>query len=311
MNTKCDEFDNWPVKPMEPVSCDKPFDSADTLFQIKWDGVRVLAYVYPDNSIRLFNRRLNERTAQYPELVAALNGLCGCTVLDGEIIVPGKDGKPDFPRVLKRDLCRSPQKIAAAARSIGINYMVFDVLWFAGKPVYPLPLTERLEMLNSISFSNNIIHIVESIPESGRALFDAVKSEGLEGIVAKNAQSSYRIGKKTDAWQKIKCLRELTAVIGGYLSDNGRPRSLLLGLPSENGLMFIGAAACGITQSQWKMLIQLFADTIGPCPFEDLPDMKDARFVAPLLGVNVRFLEFSPGGVMRSPSITGFTEGFI
>ncbi len=296
---------------MEPLSCDKPFDSADTLFQIKWDGVRVLSYVYPDKSIRLFNRRLNERTVQYPELISALSGLCGCTVLDGEIIAPGKNGKPDFPRVLKRDLCRSAQRIRAAVGSIGINYMVFDLLWLEGKPVYPLPLAERLKLLYGLHLNQGIIQLVESVPESGKALFDVAKNEGLEGIVAKKTQSSYRIGKKTDAWQKIKCLREITAVIGGYLSENGRPRSLLLGLPSDSGFLYIGAAASGITQAQWKMLKQLFSGTSGPCPFTDLPDIKGAHWVKPLFGVNVRFLEYSSGGLMRAPSITGFSEGFL
>lgn len=308
MDTKCDWAENWPVKPMEPVSCDKPFDSFDTLFQIKWDGVRVLAYIYPDKSVRLYNRRLNERTAQYPELVSALSGLDGCTVLDGEIIAPGKDGKPDFPRVLKRDLCRSPRKISAAAAVISVNYMVFDLLWHNGKPVFSLPLAERLTLLNNIPFNKGIIQLVESVPESGKALFNIAKSEGLEGIVSKKIRSGYHIGKKSDAWLKIKCHRELTAVIGGYLTDNGLPRSLLLGLPFENELLFIGAAASGITQAQWRMLKQLFADTGGPCPFKALPDIKGAHWVKPLLGVNVRFLEYSSGGVMRSPSITGFTE---
>ncbi len=84
---------DWPVKPMEPVTRKEVFDSADTVFQVKWDGVRVLSYVFADKSIRLYNRRLNERTLQYPEVSQALSELEPLTVLDGEIVALGEKRK--------------------------------------------------------------------------------------------------------------------------------------------------------------------------------------------------------------------------
>lgn len=309
MKTSRDASQNhWPVRPMEPVTGDAAFDSADTLFQVKWDGVRILAYIYPDTSIRLFNRRLAERTAQYPDITRALEGLCGGTVLDGEAIAPGADGKPDFPRVLQRDLALSPGRIGLAAARIPVSYMVFDVLWLCGEAVWPRPLAERQKLLSRLPFRPGRVHRVESVPGAGKALFDAVLAEGLEGVVAKKSGSPYRIGQKTEEWRKIKCLRHANALIGGYLAEGARVRSLLVGVPREEGLWYIGAAASGVTQSQWRALGALFAKSAGVCPFLNPPKTDGARWVEPLMGVRVRFLEYTAGGLMRNPAVIGFSE---
>lgn len=295
----------WPIKPMETTIAEEAFDNEDTLFQFKWDGVRILTYKYEDGHIRLFNRRLNERTAQYPEIIEALDSLASGTVLDGEVVALGADGKPDFPRVLRRDLVRSPSKIKIAAAHVSVAYMVFDVLWLGGEAVHMRPLTQRLELLTSLPLPSGPVHLVESVPAAGKALFEAVKAEGLEGIVAKKASSAYRIGKKTDDWQKIKCLRSLDTVAGGYIAEDGRFKSLLLGVPLEGGLSFVGAAGSGLTQKQRQMLAELFSKSDGACPFVNPPIIKGAHWVQPRVAVNVRFLEYTQDGVMRAPAITG------
>ncbi|MEI6100297.1 MAG: DNA ligase, partial [Eubacteriales bacterium] len=186
------EFE-WPVIPMEPVARADAFDSEDTLFQVKWDGVRVLAYAFP-GGVRLFNRRLHERTQQYPELVDALEGLPPGTVLDGEIVALAKNGKPNFPRVLRRDLVHSLIKIKQAALAVPVHYMVFDVLWYAGRETMSLPLWERLEIMDGLKLFPGNIMKVDCEPKYGTALFEAVRNEGLEGIVAKKTDSIYIIG---------------------------------------------------------------------------------------------------------------------
>lgn len=300
---------DWPIVPMEPVSrLDVP-DNPDMLYQVKWDGVRSLAYIYPDRHVRLFNRRLNERTAQYPELVEAASHLpCG-TVLDGEIVALGADGKPDFPRVLRRDLVRSALKIKQAMPAVPVCYMVFDVLWINGREVIAAPLSERLKMLQELNFKAGLMYRVESVYETGRALFKAVSTEGLEGIVAKKKNSPYLIGQKTDLWQKIKCFRNLTAVVGGYLQDDpARIRSLLVGIPEKDKLRYIGTAASGLTQKQLRQLKEIFSMIPGPCPFIN-PPAAGGNWVQPVIRVQVRFLEYTSGGVMRAPSVLGFPEG--
>lgn len=307
-NTSFMDINNvqWPLHPMEPTVAKEAFDSEDTLFQLKWDGVRVLTYKYADGHTRLFNRRLNERTAQYPEIIAALGSLASGTVLDGEVVALGADGRPDFPRVLRRDLVRSPSKIKIAAAHVPVAYMVFDVLWLCGEAVHTRPLTQRLELLASLPLPSPV-HLVESVPAAGKALFEAVKAEGLEGIVAKKAGSAYRIGKKTDDWQKTKCLRSLDTVAGGFIAEDGRFKSLLLGVPGEDGLRFVGAAGSGLSQKQRQALSELFAKSGGACPFANPPNIKGAHWVKPRVKVRVRFLEYTPDGVMRAPAITGIS----
>jgi len=299
---------DWPVKPMEPVTRKEVFDSADTVFQVKWDGVRVLSYVFADKSIRLYNRRLNERTLQYPEVSQALSKLEPLTVLDGEIVALGANGKPDFPLVLQRDLMRMPSKIRYTASRIPVYYMVFDILWLDGKAVFKLPMSERLLILEKMDFGQSVMQHVDSTKGAGKALFEAVRAEGLEGIVAKKMDSPYHIGKKTDTWQKIKCLRQLEAAVGGYIAEGKRFKSLLLGIPHASGLLYIGAAASGVTQKQWNALGSVFADSCWPCPFVNPPDTAGARWVLPKVHVSVRFLEYTKSGLMRAPAIAGFLE---
>lgn len=295
---------------MEPVSAAEAFDSADTLFQVKWDGVRVLAYIYPNGRARLFNRRLNERTQQYPEICETLSKIPGGTVLDGEIIAFGLDSKPDFPRVLQRDFVRSPVKVKMLTASIQVHYMVFDALWYQEKPVYREPLVKRLEIIEGLEIYSPFVHKVESIPEKGRALFEAVKTEGLEGIVAKKAGSPYHIAKKTNDWIKIKCFRNITGIVGGYLQEEpSRIKSLLIGLQEPEGLRYIGTAASGVTQKEWRHLKSYFEKIPGDCPFINKPEGKNIYFVEPVLIIEVRFLEYTAEGVMRTPSVISFPIG--
>lgn len=301
---------DWPIKPMEPVPVDEAFDSADTFFQVKWDGVRVLTYVYPDGQVKLFNRRLNERTQQYPEIVEIMSKLPNGTVLDGEIIAFGCNGKPDFPRVLQRDFVRSSIKIKTLAENIQVHYMVFDVLWYDGEAVYNLPLIQRLQILEKINFISPLAHKSESITEKGKAFYEAVKSEGLEGIVAKKADSPYRIAKTTDLWKKIKCFQNITGLIGGYLQEGPvRIKSLLIGLEEPEGLRYIGTAASGVTQKEWQLLKNCFEKIPCNCPFTSKPAGANLHFVQPVLSVEVRFLEYTAEGLMRAPSVIAFPKG--
>lgn len=299
----------WPVLPMEPTAVQDAFDSPDFLFQVKWDGVRCLAYRYPDGALRLFNRRLNERTRQYPDLMAALAFLPPGTVIDGEIIATGADGKPSFPLVLRRDLVKSAAKAGTLAHTLPASYMAFDLLWLEGVSLLDAPLAKRQERLRTLPLPKGV-QAVDSVEGSGRALFAAVGAEGLEGIVAKRRDSPYLVGKKTMLWQKIKHWREITVWAGGYLSDEaGRIRSLLVGTMEEGGLRYVGSVASGVTQRQWRLLQEHCDRLAGPCPFVNPPLSPGARWVKPLLSLRVRFLEYSPNGSLRNPSVVAFTGG--
>lgn len=297
---------DWPVIPMEMATLPASYDSADTLFQVKWDGVRCLAYAEP-GEVRLFNRKRNPRTLQYPELVAALSTLPEGTVLDGEVIALGPDGKPGFPLVLRRDLARSAQKLRAAISAIPVSYMVFDVLWHAGKPLLERPLRERLDVLAQLPLAPPISR-VDTVPEQGKALFAAVEAEGLEGIVAKRADSLYLPGQRTPLWQKIKCRREIKAVVGGYVPKPDGVRCVLIGIWEEGELLYVGKAGTGLTMAQWSELAKRLRAIPGPCPFAHRPPEPGAVFVRPVIPATVRFLEYTQDGVMRAPVLARLEE---
>jgi bifunctional non-homologous end joining protein LigD len=298
-----------PIQPMEPVVREAPFDSPKHLFQVKWDGVRVLAYA-GDGGIRLINRRLNERTEQYPELVSALSGLPDGTVIDGEVIALGKDGKPSFPQVMKRDLIRSKSKIQTAIAHLPVYYMAFDILRHAGKDITSEPLLQRQKILEQALEPGVTIQLVDSVPGEGIALFQAVEREGMEGIVAKEAESRYLPGRKSELWQKIKCWREETVWVCGWETDGPRIRSLLAGIFDDDGeLRFAGNVSSGITQKQWSALSEYLEGTNPPereCAFPLTGRMPGVRWAKPEIKLRVRYLEWTEDLKLRNPSILAF-----
>ncbi len=181
----------------------EPFDSEEHLFEIKWDGTHILAFV-EGNGYRLVNRHRAERTVQYPEL-ACLAELPPGLILDGEVVV-FHEGRPDFGRLLSRDQAGSPLRIRLSARSMPATYVVFDLLYEGYESLLDRPLVERRERLRQLLEDLGRPQVVfsEGILGAGQALFEEVCRQGLEGVVAKRLASRYRPGKRTTAWQKIK-----------------------------------------------------------------------------------------------------------
>ncbi len=299
------EFD---LTPMEPVSWSEPFDAPDWLFQVKWDGVRMLSR-RDQTGVRLINRRGHERTEQYPELTSLLAALPVGTVVDGEVVVL-RSGKPSFHGVLQRDLSRRLAVIRAKQRQLPATYCVFDLLYHRGKDVRRLPLSERQQMLAALMpHRQSELQVVESF-RCGRELFDATRMQGLEGVVAKRAASLYRPGKSSDDWRKIKHFREADCVVGGYTKKQGQLSALLLGLWGEDGqLTYIGAAGSGLSQADWRAIAPLLsaAETASP-PFVQPPQTrsKELLWLRPVLSARVRFMEWTSSLRLRAPVVVGF-----
>ena len=192
-----------PIEPMLLMSASKPFDSPDYAFELKFDGVRMLAY-RADGGAHLINRRLHERTRVYTEVAEELARLPDGVVLDGEIVAPGPDGRPDFYRILKRDRVTGPPD--RLLREIPARFIAFDILYLNGEDVTARPFRERRGRLEALLQKSNLKNAVlcDSFLECGEALFRAAASENLEGIVAKRLDGVYTPGARTDAWIKIK-----------------------------------------------------------------------------------------------------------
>ena len=304
-------MDMKPVIPFEPVRGDGKLPSGpDWVAQIKWDGVRMLAY-FDGTRTRLWNRRTNERTLQYPEFADA-RSYCSASsvILDGEMIAL-ESGKPSFHEVMKRDRLRDAAKISQAVGRIPVSYMIFDVLYCNGRWVTSRPLAERQNILQDIVIPGEQVQLVQNVadPES---LFQVTRSYGLEGIVCKNLTKTYVVDGKDDRWQKFKHMRDLYAVAGGVTFRSKTVNALLLGLYDDAGtLYYIGHAGTGkVTQAEWAALTErAHALRIPDRPFRNEPERsKDAVWLKPEIVVKVQFLEWTPDGMMRHPSIQAFAD---
>ena len=291
-------------KAMEPIKRDEVWDSDDFLYQVKWDGVRILAGI-AEGKVALINKRGHERTKQFPEL-QSLPGIirADSVVLDGEIVVL-REGKPSFPAVMQRDRTSNPSTIGLLSKTLPVAYMVFDLLYLNGQDLRGAPLLERSSLLAEQFTDQAYLYQVQSFAE-GSSLFEAVKHADLEGIVVKRKNSLYRSGKQHQDWYKIKCLRSQKCLVGGYTLRGQQVNSLLLGVYREGQLRFAGKAANGLNTQHWQMLTaELPGLEISSSPFAD-PTPKEAHFIQPQLAVLVAFLEWTDALQLRFPVIKSF-----
>lgn len=190
------------IKPML-AKRGEPFDDDNYLFEIKWDGIRMLAFINADG-YRLMNRHGVDTTARFPEF-AFLAGLPPGTIIDGEMVAL-RDGKPDFALVLSRDKTSSPLRIRTLSQTVPATFIAFDLLYFNHLSLLDQPLLERRRHLQDLVWqrSNSQLVFSQGILGQGRALFAQTCRQNLEGIVAKRTCSRYRPGKRSGDWLKIK-----------------------------------------------------------------------------------------------------------
>ena len=233
------------IRPMLATLEDAPLQHQGLVYEPKYDGIRALVDITPGSRapVRLWSRLGNEKTAQFPDLVAALTRfskkLKGPVVLDGEIVALDQAGDPaGFQRLQNRIHLTESNSRSAAGR---VAFIAFDILRDRDEDLRPLPLTERRARLERV-FRNPgspILRISEVVPGDGRALYDRALDRGWEGLIAKSVDSIYHTGKRTRDWRKLKIVHEQEFVVGGWTDSRttGRPfGALLLGYYEDGGL---------------------------------------------------------------------------
>jgi len=295
-----------PVQPMEPEMSEVIPEGKEWLAQVKWDGVRVLTY-YNGSRIQLYNRKRNERTFHYPELLDIKKYcLASSVILDGEIIALGDDGKPSFHEVMRRDAIRIIERVNQVKSTIPITYMIFDIIYYNSQWIINIPLFERIKILKSIIIPGPNIQLVTS-HEDGSKLFSTIQNHGMEGIVMKQKDSCYYPGQKKDVWLKVKNYRDLIAVVAGFTLNGGVINSLLLGLYDNQGnLWYIGHTGTGkLTRPEWRSLTDLLCTLkVEEQPFVNRPKRhKDAFWVDPNMTVKIRYAEWTECRSLRQPII--------
>jgi bifunctional non-homologous end joining protein LigD len=284
-------------------------------FEVKWDGVRAIAYIQPGR-LRLESRNLREITEGYPEVRGLLRDLgMRDAVLDGEIVAFDEDGKPSFERLQRRMHVTAPSAVRRLSSSTPVVYAIFDLLYLDGHNLMGLPYAERRRRLEELELSGPAWRVPAAHPAEGSRLLEATEAQGLEGIMAKRLDSRYEPGRRTGAWLKIKHTRRQELVIGGWLPGEGRRKArigaLLMGYYEEDGrLRYAGRVGTGFTD---RTLDELAA-ALKPlerttAPFDPKPKLpRNAVFVAPELVAEIEFREWTSDGVMRAPSFKGLRD---
>ena len=181
-----------------------PFDSAEYSFELKWDGIRALAAV-ETAGWRLWGRELADYTARYPELEVLCRLPVG-TLVDGELVAFDADGRPDLPRLLRRHGLTDPWRIAQARHWCPVRYVLFDLLYHAGRCLLREPLARRRLLLAEVCERLDLgqVQFSDAVVGQGTALYVAALAQGHEGVMAKRLASTYRSGRRSLAWRKIK-----------------------------------------------------------------------------------------------------------
>lgn len=191
------------IKPMLAFKAPKPFDSEKHIFEVKLEGIRTIAFV-ENGKLRLQSRGLRDITSQFPELLDLPNQLKGDRiVLDGEIVVL-KEGKPSFKEIQSRIQTTNSNRIKYSSVFYPATYLVFDLLYKNGKSLMAKPLMERKARLNILLERTVRARAISFVEKEGIRLFQQVKAQGLEGVMAKRKEGLYYPGKRTREWQKFK-----------------------------------------------------------------------------------------------------------
>ncbi|KQV74663.1 ATP-dependent DNA ligase [Aeromicrobium sp. Root344] len=287
-------------------------DEDDWAFEMKWDGIRAVA-VIDGKDVGLFTRNENDVTAGYPEVVSALAELgLDDTVLDGEIVALNAAGVPDFGRLQQRMGLTKEADVEAARRDVPVKYLVFDVMRSAGESLVDRTYVDRREALHQLAIAADVVEVPKAYDGSLEDAVESSKTLGLEGVLAKRRDSRYLGGKRATAWTKVKHQRMQEVVVGGWRTGqgarSGKIGALLLGIPTEDGLRYVGKVGTGFDERTLadlqKRLSKLSRKT---SPFGDIPReiSRDAQWVTPSLVGEVSFAEWTAGGHLRQPSWRG------
>jgi bifunctional non-homologous end joining protein LigD len=302
------------IRPMLATLRDAvPRDDDNYAYEFKWDGVRAIVYV-DGGRPRVLSRNDRDVTASYPELRAMAETLGSRPViLDGEIVAMDERGRPSFEALQARMHVTNTAQVRRLATQVPATFLAFDVLHLDGRSLLDEPYTERRRTLESLQLSGPSWQTPPHFEGNGDAILAASKEQGLEGVLAKRLDSRYYPGKRSDSWLKIKNLRTQEVIIGGWKPGEGRRKgaigSLLLGVPGDDGLDYVGHVGTGFTDA---MLRELEA-TLKPLTRTDppfaaaipRPHAKDAHWVEPQVVGEVAFGEWTKAGILRHPAWRG------
>ena len=297
------------IEPMTAMLAERPPRGEEWLFEVKWDGVRAIAFV-ERGEVRIQSRSGLRCERQYPELAVIHHHIAAHqAVLDGEIAVLDEKGISRFHLIQPRIANSDPHTITRLVRSTPVVYFAFDLLYLDGYDLRNAILSKRRELLQEVATPGGVLRISEAFAGAGEEMLEAARENGLEGIVAKRASSRYE-SRRSREWLKIKIGNQQEFVIGGFTEPQGGREyfgALVLGVYDEGKLRWAGNVGTGFDQ---KTLAGLYARlkplVTRKCPFAERPKPdRGMTWVKAELVCQVKYANWTPDNRLRAPVFVG------
>lgn len=297
-----DIFDTKAIKPMLISEMVDPYDDPESIFELKLDGIRCIAYI-DNNSVDLRNKRDFKLLPRFRELSDIYKNCNHKCILDGELIVV-KNRKPDFYEVQSRSILTNAAKIELALTMCPASFVAYDILYYKDKVLTGLPLLDRKRFLTDSISENSSISISRYIDTHGIALYNLAKEQELEGVVGKKKDSLYWFGKRTKEWNKVKWLKDDDFVAIGYIPKENNMTSLILGkYDISNNLIITNHVTLGVTLSKLKK----HGMELGECPLEIMPlDSENTKWIKPLV-CTITYMP-AKNGILRQPTFKSIRD---
>ena len=301
------------VEPMQCRSVDRLPAGPDWEYELKFDGYRALA-IKTGRRVLLMSRNERNFAPLFPGIIRALERVPQETIIDGEIVALNTQGQPSFNLLQNYHTAAQP-----------IVFYAFDLLMLSGASIMERPLDERRELLRSrvMRRLDEPIRFSETLAASADRVIEAVRSLGLEGIVAKRRTGVYEAGRRSGAWVKFKVNQGQELVIGGYTPSGRNFDAILVGYYEDDRLIYVARVRNGFVPVSRQTLFDRFAGLgIDICPFANVPemqkgrwgeglteaDMEKCRWLRPQLVAQIEFAEWTPANHLRHARFAGLRE---
>jgi bifunctional non-homologous end joining protein LigD len=302
------------LQPMLASLMDAPLDDPHFVYEPKYDGIRAIVEVDPGGSVRVWSRLGNEKTHQFPEITEALR-LWGRkqkapVVIDGEIVALDGKGEPAGFQQLQGRI-----HLTEGTPSDNVAFIAFDILRVGRDDLRDKPLVDRRQVLERVfgKTRSPLLRISTMVRGDGRALYKEALEHGWEGLIAKDAASAYKSGKRTPEWRKVKIVHEQEFVIGGW-TEPRHTRSyfgaLLLGVFENGALIYTGHTGTGFNEKELARLMKLLTPLeTNACPFAVKPKTNQRpHWVRPERVAQIKFTEWTGDGKLRHPVYLGLRD---
>jgi len=295
------------VEPMLAVLGSSLPQGSDWLYEVKWDGYRALCFL-ESGKVGMVSRRGNAMNAQFPDIAAALPQAVKAesAIVDGEIVAFDENGVPSFQLLQNHTGFRRAAALKGE-KPQSLSFFAFDLLYLDGYDLRKAATIDRRQLLSSIILPSETVKYSDHFIGHGEELLQAVREKGLEGIIAKQAQSKYE-SKRSSAWVKIKVTCQQDFVICGFIEgEREHFGSLVLGYYADGALLYAGNVGSGFTQQSLKAVSDALQPLITKKPvLRDVPrEIGAVTWVKPELVCVVKFNSWTADGRLRAPVFQG------